>query len=214
MTLFTDSVGSRIIEIFNDDLSFFFQQEVYLENEMNVIDLNVEIPIGEYTITTNSDFNNQQFGVVNPYLWRSPQNILYPYAFQDIMAITNSTFGADYYYYFYDWKVSTPDMYCGSELVPATAVLDLETATLDIDPELEFVVSPNPTSGACYLALKADGVVDVELRNMEGVLIQAEKNLDLGNRPHQLDLTNYPSGVYLIRVVQENRFFTKKIIRL
>ncbi len=214
VTLFTDSTGSRMIEIFNDDMSFFYQQEVYLENEATVVDLNVEIPAGSYTMTTNSDFNMQQFGVVNPYLWRSPQNIVYPYSFQNVISITNSTFGGDYFYYFYDWKVSTPGMYCGSEIVPATAVLDLETATRDIDPALEFVISPNPTNDHCVLTLKADGAFDLELRNMEGVLMQSEKNIDLSNNRHPIDMSTYPSGIYLIRIIQDEQFFTKKIIRL
>ena len=155
-----------------------------------------------------------EFGVNSPYLWRSPQNILYPYTFEDIVSINNSTYGTDYYYYFYDWKVSTPDMYCGSELAPATALLDMETATYELDPSLDFVLSPNPTDGSCILSIEANGSIDVELRNLQGVLMQAEQNLNLSNSRYDLDLSSYPSGVYVIRVVQDNRFFTRKIIRL
>jgi hypothetical protein len=214
LTLFTDTVGSRMIDIFNEDMTFLYQQEVYLDEIENVVDLNVELPPDQYTMTTNSDFNTQQYGVINPYLWRSSQNIVFPYKYQGVMSINTSTFGSDYFYYFYDWKVSTPDMYCGSDLVPATALLDLEVATLEIDPAFEFVLSPNPTTGACVLTLKADGAFDMELRNAEGLLMMAEKNIGLNTSYHSIDLSAYPTGMYLIRIIQGNKFFTKKIVRL
>ncbi len=214
VTLMTDTVGRRMIEIFNDDMSFLFQQEVYLEAGVTVVDLNAEIPAGDYTMSTNTDFNTAEFGVGSPFLWRSPQNILYPYAFQNVVSIYNSTYGTDYFYYFYDWKVSTPGMYCGSELTPAVAVLDIETATLDLDPALDFVISPNPTNGSCILALKGEGAYDLEIRSLEGVLLRSEKQIGLTNNTHELDLSVYPAGVYLVRVVQNSRFFTKKIVRL
>lgn len=214
ITLFTDTVGSRMIEIFNDDMTFMFQQEVYLENDTTVVDLDVEIPEGSYTMTTNTDFNTQEFGVSTPYLWRSAQNILFPYAFQDVMSITNSTFGSDYFYYFYNWKVSTPDMYCGSELVPATAFVELETGTFQPDPNLDFMVSPNPTDGVSFVSSTATGSVDIELRNMQGLLIRTDRNIRTNDRAYALDFGALPSGIYLIRVVQEDRFFVKKVVRL
>ena len=42
----------------------------------------------------------------------------YPYQFDDILEITSSEYGTDYYYYFYDWNISTSDETCASELVP------------------------------------------------------------------------------------------------
>lgn len=214
VTMFTDTVGSRMIEIFNDDMTFMFQQEVYLDNDTNVVDLDIEIPEGSYTMTTNTDFNVQEFGVSTPYLWRTAQNVVFPFAFQDVMSIHNSTFGSDYFYYFYDWKVSTPDMYCGSELVEAIAFVGLETGTYEPDPKLEFTVLPNPTDGVSTISLTASGTFNVELRNMQGVLINSDRNVVLHDRSYALDFADLPSGVYLIRVVQGDRFYVKKVVRL
>jgi hypothetical protein len=132
-----------------------------------------------------------------------------------ILSITNSTFGSDFFYYFYDWKVSTADKYCISDLAPATALIDLGTATRDIrGDDAAIVVSPNPTDGRCSIAFTSSGIVDFELTNMEGSLLFARKNVVLEQQNCNLDLSAYAPGVYLLRVVQDGRFYTKKIIRL
>jgi len=214
ITVYTDSVGTRSIDI-NNGLDFYYEYEVELEAGMTVIDLEIQLPIGNYTITTNTDINNQVFGTNSPYLWRSSEDVVYPYEIPGVMSINNSTFGEDFYYYFYDWKISTLDKECITETVPATAVLDLGTATHQpADKDEVIFVAPNPTDGLIQLTMKTDGVCDVELLRMDGVRVLVQHNITPENNSIQIDLADHPSGVYLIRINHNGRMISKKVIRL
>lgn len=186
-----------------------------LEPGLTVIDLEVDLPIGSYTMTTNTDINNQSFGTNSPYLWRSSENVVYPYEIQSVVSIYNSTFGEDFYYYFYDWKISTLDKECFTDFVPATAVIDLGTATHQpTDKEQVFIVTPNPTDGLIQLTMKTDGACDVEILRMDGVRVLVQHDIAPENNSIQIDLSAYPPGVYLISVNNNGKKFTQKIVRL
>ncbi|MDQ3016249.1 MAG: T9SS type A sorting domain-containing protein, partial [Bacteroidota bacterium] len=212
VTLFTDSAGTRIIEIYGSN-GFFFDQEVdLLPGETNVT-LNAEIPIGSYTISTNSDQNASEFGDVSPILWRSSDGVNYPYDINNVVSITNSTFGEDFYYYFYDWVVITADQYCGSDLVPVTAFFDLEVATTDPELDKSIRLSPNPTTGVTDFKIQSDLPVDVTITSIEGITLQQLK-LSAGTFTQTVDLTAYPAGTYIVRAVRNGAMAVKKLIKL
>ena len=166
-------------------------------------------------MTTNTDLNNQVFGANSTYLWRSSEGILYPYDVPGVLSITNSTFGSDFYYYFYDWKISTADKYCGSDFVPATALIDLGTATHEVSTALNgIVVSPNPTDGSCTIAVKSSGDIDIQVYSIEGYPLPVRKNILVDQHTYSLDLTDYSPGIYLVRMIQNGKSTTQKIVRL
>lgn len=214
ISVYTDSAGTRSIDI-NNGVDFFYEFHVDLEPGLTVIDLDVELPVDRYTITTNTDINNQVFGTNSPYLWRSSENVVYPYEIQNVVSIYNSNFGEDFYYYFYDWKITTLAKECSSETVPATAVLDLGTATHQAtEADQVFSIVPNPTDGLIQLTLKTEGTCDVEILRMDGVRVLRQLNIAAQDNTIQIDMSAYPSGVYLISVNQYGRMFTQKIVRL
>ncbi len=214
ITVYTDSIGPRIIDI-NDGSSFFYEHQQDIEAGETKLDLEIELPIGSYTITTNTDLNNQVFGQNSPYLWRSSEGILYPFEMPGIMSITNSTFGSDFFYYFYDWKVSTLDKYCTSEFVPATAVLDLGTATSDGGfNDRNIILSPNPTDGLTTLSVRTSGSLKIILTNMDGSVLMNKTNYSEETGDYLLDLSSYPSGIYFVKVIQEGKSFTRKVVKL
>lgn len=214
ITVYTDSVGTRSIDI-NNGLDFFYEYQVDLEAGLTVIDLELDLPIGSYTMTTNTDINNQSFGTNSPYLWRSSENVVYPYEIQSVVSIYNSTFGEDFYYYFYDWKISTLDKECLTELFPATAVLDLGTATYEPTAGDQVIhIAPNPTDGITQLKIKTAGVCDIELLRMDGVTVFAQRNISPENNSINVDLSSSPAGIYLVRIKQNGRLYAQKIIRL
>ena len=214
ITVYTDSVGTRIIDI-NNGTDFFYEYQIDIEAGTTYIDLEIELPVGVYTISTNTDLNNLVFGENNPYLWRSSAGILYPFEIPGVMSITNSTFGSDFYYYFYDWKVSTVDKYCSSDLVPATAVLDLGTATKEFGSgDYPIVLAPNPTNGLTTLTIKTSGGVDILMTSIEGSVMYSQLNIASENGNILLDVSAFPAGMYLVKIVQQGKMYTRKIIRL
>lgn len=69
----------------------------------------VNIPDGESRITLNFNLptgTDLQLGTAAaPALYRNNSGPSYPYNISDVLSITSSTAGNDYYYFFYDWEV-------------------------------------------------------------------------------------------------------------
>ena len=210
-TVYTDSAGTRIIEI-SDGADFFYSLEVSLQPGSNAIVPAVQIPPGSYTIGTNVDKNLEEFGTNSPWLWRSSEGILFPYDVEGVMSITTSTFGEDFYYYFYDWKVAADRRYCSSDLVAATAIYDPGVGTQDPIQDI-FHVSPNPTDG--FLNIRFDNMQEglLEILSLDGGLL-GSFILNSSNQQVTIDLNSYPSGVYIVRVKQHEKVATKKIVKL
>jgi len=126
--VYANSAAQRTIELRSSDGQVLNSIIVFVpesENNGFVIDLNWDIEPGfGYQIGTNTQMNQDNLGENNPGFKRTTigqQGAVltnYPYQFDDILEITSSEYGTDYYYYFYDWNISTPDQNCASELIP------------------------------------------------------------------------------------------------
>ena len=62
--------------------------------------------------------------------------------------------------------------------------------------------------------MKTEVACNVEILRMDGVRVLVERNVAPENNSIQMDLSDYPSGVYLIRVNHNGRMATQKIVRL
>jgi hypothetical protein len=213
ITVYTDSVGVRIIEI-TDGGSFFFQKTVNLDAGTTVVDLNVDLPIGSYTIGTNTGQNLAEFGVNSPYLWRSSEGVLYPYEITEVMSITNSTYGTGFFYYFYDWKISTQDKYCNSEILPVTAVLDFGSAVNPGPASLALQLLPNPTDGWVKLILENSDPAQIEISSVDGQTRILLKKVSVSDQSLTLDLNDYAPGLYVIRAIQNGKSFIGRVVKL
>ncbi|MDQ3051718.1 MAG: T9SS type A sorting domain-containing protein [Bacteroidota bacterium] len=82
------------------------------------------IPAGESRITLNwpitagSDLRLTRSGSAS--LYRNNGGVVYPYAIPNYLSIKSSSAGTAFYYFFYDWEISTPNLVCVSNRVPAT----------------------------------------------------------------------------------------------
>lgn len=91
----------------------------------------VNIPDGEQTVTLNFNVasgTDYQLGTTNdPDLFRNNDSPNYPYTVQDIVSITNSSAGEDFYYFFYDWQIETEG--CISERTAVVAEVSAAPTT-------------------------------------------------------------------------------------
>ena len=88
--------------------------------------------------------------------------------------------------------------------------LILNTVTLDFNSSI--VISPNPTKHT--VTVKIDGFYDhltIELFDLQGRILKAY-NGDI-NHSATLDLVDYPSGVYVVRVATDTKNYSAKIIK-
>ena len=107
--------GNRLIELRSNNNEVLLDTLIYISGDAT-IELNWEIPEGQnYKLGTNDQVNELNYGDVNPMLKRSNQGTNYPYEIQNILSITDSEYGNDYYYYFYNWNVIWTDSSCESD---------------------------------------------------------------------------------------------------
>jgi hypothetical protein len=77
------------------------------------------------------------------------------------------------------------------------------------DEAFTFEVYPNPTNS--FLNIEFEGaLIEVTLRNLEGKLLS---QTIVNASPILLDMTNYPSGMYLLQLTGENHLQTQRIIK-
>lgn len=127
----------------------------------------------------------------------------------------------------------TPDSYSSrivSDLAPGTYTVFVEgyansqglfelsiTAdelvnTQEINPILPISIGPNPTDGLLRLNIGEQSLTKdatVEVMNMQGQLLQ--KN-NITSTQQQVDLHEYPTGTYLLRVITAEGQFSEKIL--
>jgi hypothetical protein len=158
----------------------------------------------------------------NPQLWRdgigSDQS--YPYALGDVGAITGTTVNGgnaqNYYYFFYDWKVSVDAVGCASERVPLTVTVTNPVGVGQIAGLTSIEAYPNPTSGALTLDLDLGATtldLDVALLDAAGrtVLSTLWSAQTTGQRT--LDLTPLAPGLYTVRLTDGQAQWRLPIVR-
>ena len=118
LDVFTDSqyAGNRTIELRTEIDQVLLDTTIYIGGDAT-IQLDWDIPEGlNYRLGTNTNMNFSNFGYENPMLKRSNNNTpSYPYTIENVVNITDSEYGNEYYYYFYNWQISWFNSSCESE---------------------------------------------------------------------------------------------------
>ena len=120
-----------------------------------------------YTLTTDENTNLSSLGFKGPrFLRHSTSNLSYPYSLDNVVSITNSTSGFNYYYYYYDWKVRYGEKTCYSALQKLNVMVDTTSNTIDEEwkhGKPSFVL-PNPFSDEVVInafSYKNDFLVEI-----------------------------------------------------
>ncbi len=90
-----------------------------------------------------------------------------------------------------------------------------EKSTIINDLQLESITAfPNPTSGSVTLQFKGEPVpTTVRLTNSLGKILMTEKLQDFsGEYNDRINLSNYPSGIYNITIIQDNKSYSERIV--
>jgi hypothetical protein len=160
--VYAQSAGNRTVELRSSTGALLNTITASVPAGQSRITLNWTIPAG-------NDYRLTRAGSTD--LYRNSAGVVYPYTLPGILSIKNSSAGNSYYYFFYDWEVSTPSQLCTSSRTPATLTVNpvpsLSTsgntsvcaggsATLSANGASSYVWSPsaglNGTSGANVIA--------------------------------------------------------------
>ncbi|MFT4660948.1 MAG: hypothetical protein ACI8XB_001219, partial [Patiriisocius sp.] len=133
------SSGSRTIRLVNSNGAIL---EAYTANMSGVmvLELNWDIPVGE----------DYQILCVQNNLFRNNGGVNYPYAIGDVGELYTSTFGGQYYYYFYDWQIQKQSFNCFSDIV----AVELSIVGLEELANISgLAIYPNPASDFLNVSL-------------------------------------------------------------
>ncbi len=221
LVLFSDFDGKRTLELFDEDGVLVVSGSVELQDasEGQRVDLGWDLPPGsEYLLTTNRDTNMAVFGSFGPRLMRSNEGISFPYEVAGVADILITTFGASYYYYFYDWEITTGEMYCESERISFQITVDSTTSTTTetVSSRQDLLLYPNPAStyflmeykGNCRAAKKWS-VFDSNGRLHTSGVLDADRN-----SPKRIPTEGLPPGLYIIELEACGDNLTKNLILL
>ena len=202
--VYTDSAGTREIQLKNSGGTVIASSVVNIPVGTTVLTLNFAVPVGTgYQLTTNSTVNNTSFGYNAPRLRRNSSGVAYPYTVPNVISITGSNQGSQYYYYFYDWEIELASTECVSERVPV--VVDIATGINTVDVN-GIELYPNPAKDRLFISLnnQAYSKVFVNVMDLEGrtVTQQAFYNT-ASSQKLEIGLNNLSEGVYMIKVIAD-----------
>lgn len=218
VTVYTDTEGTRIIELVNSNGEVLNSKEVSLSIGENVIELGFEIePSVNLSLTTNAESNITNFGFESPRMRRTSESaggiIEYPYNVANVASLFDSNFGDSWYYYYYDWKVELPSTECTSPRTAVEAIIDETIATYQLSNTDQISVYPNPTSDILNIEIQKGQQYQFKLMNMNGKAIKT-KMIDSRqeNQFISMDVSNLPKGMYVIQFFDSQNIYNSKIV--
>lgn len=196
------SAGNRTIQLMDAVGTVIAQSVVNLPVGTTTVDLNFEVPVG----------NQFQLGCMENNLFRNNGGVSYPYAIGTVGQITGSTFGASYYYYFYDWKVEKAPMECVSERVPVSvAVVGIDELS---ENPLGLSIYPNPVEDVLTISSRANlQNAIVRVVDATGRLVIEQNVTSAALSQSVLDVNSLEAGVYHLIIVQDGIQSEKEFIK-
>jgi hypothetical protein len=105
----------------------------------------------------------------------------------------------------------------------ANGCIDVQTYRVDaVSPTFDasstiskVVLRPNPTSGSTYLDVELNKVTDarVQVLNLVGQVILEQQQKQTDKAQFELDLSDKPSGVYLVRITADNKTHIARLVK-
>lgn len=189
-----------------------FQKSFDLKQGWNDIEFNLEIlPNEVYNLSTSIGINFANFGTDGPELSQNISNLNYPYLIGNSLILTGETNGAEVYPYFYDIQIESNPITCKSERQAVWVYLDKDVSSIDLDED-KIQIFPNPVIDKVIIKSEtALSQMDYYLYDINGLLLI--KGV-CGDRITEINMQDFDSGMYFIRIGKEDSFLIKKVIKL
>jgi len=203
VTVYANSTASRCIWLKNSSGTMLDSVTTSIATGTHSVTLNFNVPMGTgYQLGTDAACH----------LWRDSSSAVYPYNTAGLVSITGNTAAVtNYYYYFYNWQVTTSSPSCLSARVPVVATINTSTGIED-NSTSDFDVFPNPNKGA----------FDIKFGNLEfqnatitvtdllGQTLMESKVLN--NATMHFDVTKYNQSMYYVKLQTDKATYIKKVL--
>ena len=203
--------GNRRIIIADKDVNILFSKDVLIEVGSFRIHLDAALKPGiQYKMYTDEAFNIKELGYKSPRLVRTFNNTQYPYIIDNVLTINASTFGAIYYYYFYDWEVHYDHVVCQSDIREVTAFVERPTDTGDITAQLTNIeIYPSPA----FDKISINYPEQLSVKSFSIVDIQGKEKYFQNSKVTEVDISHWNTGIYFVTIISEGRNYTSKFIK-
>jgi ASPIC and UnbV/FG-GAP-like repeat len=208
--VYTNVAGEREIEVRDEAGTVLQSVMVNIPSGTSVIELGLEVPIGQnFLLTTNSETNQSSIGTNGPQLRRSNMGVSYPYLLADVVNIKASTFDSTSYYYFFDWEIDVKGFSCESPRLPVVLLVDSSLVHLT-EPAwaADLNLFPNPSSELISLetaSFPRENVL-LSLMNAQGItLFRNTLSAPEGLLSHIFSVKDLPAGPYWITLQEADR---------
>ena len=206
VTVYASGSGSMNVQLKTTGGVVLQSVPVTFTNGMNVLTLDMTIPPGQgYNLTRD---------VGNLYRNNPNGNAGYPFDITNVCSIKSSTAGDNFYYFFYDWKIRTPDHICTSPRVPVEAIVLNPNSIADVAVMNSFVIYPNPAHGTVKVSFKSDeSKALLEFTDAIGKsVIRRDVHSAAGIFSENFDVSSLSHGVYNIHIVSEGKNFYRRLV--
>ena len=116
-------------------------------------------------------------------------------------------------------QINTQELIPGNEIITSIVYRDsarvLVTGIQEADDQLQFSVYPNPADESINIktVLTQPAKLIYELINAEGKLVYTDnETASTGITNKIISIVEYPQGLYILRLIGENRYYSKRII--
>ncbi|MCL5129610.1 leucine-rich repeat protein [Algibacter sp. L4_22] len=109
--------------------------------------------------------------------------------------------------------VGTKDIYQVTEpwsQIPVANIIEGVLSINDLEQELGFTIYPNPTKDMLSIKSKQLESAEVIVYDLNGRVLLSN---DISGASHEINISSFSSGVYLLKIKVENSEFVKRIIK-
>lgn len=208
--VFANGTGDRTIQVINSNGNQVASGTFNITDGESEVVLDFFIPAGTgYGIRVTSN---------NPQLWRDKDLSAFDYPFNIGSAATitgTNVAGADsdnYYYFFYDWNVSTPFTNCASGRTEVTVMI---VGVDELDNVSQFSSYPNPAHSVLNVNLSVlnHEMIQLSLTDLTGRTVRSVNvNAVSGLNQQEISLSDIAAGVYHLNIHSGGKIATRKIV--
>lgn len=142
--VFAQTAGNRTVALMSSSGALLDSVVVNIAAGTQVVNLNMPLQPGtDYRLGLTSTSASD--------LYRNNSGVVYPYNADNLLSITGSSAGADYFYYYYDWVVKGQDKLCVSpqttvnvnvNTIPTPTIVGLAAMYNTASPNVTLVGNP------------------------------------------------------------------------
>jgi hypothetical protein len=205
--VYADGAGDRTIMLLDAGGNQVTAGTFTVPDGESRINLDFDVPVGNnYELRVNG----------TPNFYRNNAGVTYPYEIPGTISIHNSSAGADYYYFFYDWEITEGAYACSSPQTTVTVSVD-PCIGIDEGSDMNALISvyPNPNNGEFTFSIDVPGTADFNLSvvDMMGKVVYNETLKRItGAYQQDMALQGVAPGIYFVRVDISGQTHYKKLV--